>query len=116
MEEAARSGDMKQFYKADVDFHRKIWTLTGNRHLLKALDTTVGPLFAFFIMRHPGKSIEELLESVLWHGRIVDAIASRQDPRRVMEEALGFFRQQQNWAIGPDGDGRQLDADSRTTD
>jgi DNA-binding GntR family transcriptional regulator len=103
MEEAARAVDMKQFYKADVEYHRKIWTLTGNRHLLRALDTTVGPLFAFFIMRHPGKSVEELLESVAWHGRIVDAIASRQDARRVMEEALGFFCQQQNWAIAPDG-------------
>lgn len=102
MEEAARTVDMKQFYKADVAYHRKIWTLTGNRHLLKALDTTVGPLFAFFIMRNPGKSVEELLESVAWHGRIVDAIATRQDARRVMEEALGFFRQQQNWAIAPD--------------
>lgn len=104
MEVAAQAGDRQQFYNADVEFHRRIWTLTGNRHLLKALDTTVGPLFAFFIMRHPGKSASDLLRSVEWHRRIVDAIAEKRGgARKVMEEALGFFRQQQNWAIASDG-------------
>jgi DNA-binding GntR family transcriptional regulator len=99
MEEAARKSDLRQFYRADIEFHQKIWMLSGNRHLCKALDTIVGPLFAFFIMRNPSDSVSELLKSVEWHGRIVDAIENRQDARKAMAEALQFFRNQENWMV-----------------
>lgn len=99
MEEAARRSDLQQFYRADIEFHHKIWALSGNRHLCKALDTIVGPLFAFFIMRNPSDSVSELLKSVEWHGRIVDALADRRESRKAMEEALRFFRNQENWMM-----------------
>ncbi|HYP08096.1 MAG TPA: GntR family transcriptional regulator [Bryobacteraceae bacterium] len=99
MEKAAQSSDLRQFYRADIQFHQKIWTLSGNRHLFKSLDTIVGPLFAFFIMRNPSDSVTELLKSVEWHSHIVDALASRQGARRAMEEALQFFRNQENWMM-----------------
>jgi DNA-binding GntR family transcriptional regulator len=99
MEEAARRSDLRQFYRADIEFHQKIWTLSGNRHLCKALDTIVGPLFAFFILRNPSDSVDELLKSVEWHGKIVDAIADRQNARKAMEDALQFFRNQENWMV-----------------
>ena len=99
MNAAARNNDLKSFYKADLEFHRTVWSLSGNRHLTKALDTTVVPLFAFFIMRNPSDSVEELTKSVSWHKRVVDSIANRQGARQCMEEALRFFSQQENWML-----------------
>ena len=99
MELAATKSDLRQFYRADIEFHQKIWTLSGNRHLCKALDTIVGPLFAFFIMRNPSDSVDELLKSVQWHSKIIDAIETRNGARQAMEEALQFFRNQENWMV-----------------
>jgi DNA-binding GntR family transcriptional regulator len=99
MTDYARKSDLRQFYRADVEFHRKIWTMSGNRHLAKALDTTLGPLFAFFIMRNPCDSVSELLRSVEWHGRIVDALERGEKARKAMEDALEFFNQQENWML-----------------
>jgi DNA-binding GntR family transcriptional regulator len=99
MEEAARRSDLRKFYRAYIEFHHKFWKISGNRHLCKALDTIVGPLFAFFIMRNPSDSVDELLKSVEWHGKIVDAIADRQNARKAMEDALQFFRNQENWMV-----------------
>jgi DNA-binding GntR family transcriptional regulator len=99
MEAAARANHLEAFYRADLEFHRKIWTLSGNRHLTKALDITVVPLFAFFIMRNPGDSLSELVKSVEWHGRIVDAISDRRGARQCMQEALHFFSQQETWML-----------------
>jgi hypothetical protein len=43
--------------------------------------------------------VDELLKSVEWHGKIVDAIADRQNARKAMEDALQFFRNQENWMV-----------------
>jgi len=99
MRTAAADNDLERFYRCDLQFHRTIWSLSGNRHLVKALDLTVVPLFAFFIMKNPSDSVEALLESVEWHSRIVKAIASGHEARRCMEAALRFFNEQENWML-----------------
>ena len=99
MREAARRGDLQNFYRADLEFHRTIWMLSGNRHLAKALDITVVPLFAFFIMKNPSDSVSELLASAEWHGRVVEAIANRDNARACMESALQFFSEQERWML-----------------
>jgi DNA-binding GntR family transcriptional regulator len=99
MREAARQSDLQNFYRADLEFHRTIWALSGNRHLAKALDITVVPLFAFFIMKNPSDSVSQLLESAEWHGRVVEAIANREDARTCMESALRFFNEQERWML-----------------
>jgi DNA-binding GntR family transcriptional regulator len=43
--------DVPRFYRSDLEFHRTLWQLSGNRFLAKALDNTVTPLFAFFTMK-----------------------------------------------------------------
>lgn len=73
--------------------------LSGNRHLAKALDITVVPLFAFFIMKNPSDSVSELLASAEWHGRVVEAIANRDNARACMESALQFFNEQERWML-----------------
>ncbi len=99
MREMALKNELQGFYKADLEFHRTIWELSGNRHLAKALDISVVPLFAFFIMKNPSDSVGQLLESVDWHGRVVDAIANKQDARLCMESALHFFSEQERWML-----------------
>jgi DNA-binding GntR family transcriptional regulator len=95
----ARTNDLESFYRADLEFHRTIWSLSGNRHLAKALDITVVPLFAFFIMKNPSDSVAQLLESAHWHGRVVEAIAKKQNARACMESALQFFNEQECWML-----------------
>jgi GntR family transcriptional regulator of gluconate operon len=95
----ARENDLVSFYRADLEFHRTIWSLAGNRHLAKALDITVMPLFAFFIMKNPSDSVAQLLESADWHGRVVEAIATKDNARACMEAALQFFKEQECWML-----------------
>ena len=99
MHRAAGNNDLENFYRSDLEFHRCIWELSGNRHLVKALDITVVPLFAFFIMKNPSDSVEELRKSADWHGQVVDAIAGVKGAREAMEAALKFFNEQENWML-----------------
>ncbi|MFN0105347.1 MAG: GntR family transcriptional regulator [Bryobacteraceae bacterium] len=99
MREAARRSDLQNFYRADLEFHRTIWMLSGNRHLAKALDITVVPLFAFFIMKNPSDSVSQLLDSADWHGRVVEAITNKDNARACMESALRFFNEQEQWML-----------------
>ena len=99
MRGAAGHSDVQSFYEADLEFHRTIWELSGNRHLAKALDITVVPLFAFFIMKNPSDSVSQLLDSAEWHGRVVEAIARKDNARACMESALQFFEEQERWML-----------------
>ena len=99
MRACALENDLESFYKADLEFHRKIWALAGNRHLAKALDLTVVPLFAFFIMKNPSDSVAQLVDSADWHGRVVEAIANKDNARACMESALQFFNEQECWML-----------------
>jgi DNA-binding GntR family transcriptional regulator len=99
MRSFARANDLQGFYRADLEFHRTIWELSGNRHLAKALDITVVPLFAFFIMKNPSDSVSQLLDSAEWHGRVVEAIANKEKARECMESALRYFNEQESWML-----------------
>jgi DNA-binding GntR family transcriptional regulator len=95
----AGDNDIQSFYRADLEFHRTIWSLAGNRHLAKALDITVVPLFAFFIMKNPSDSVSQLIDSAEWHWRVVEAIANKENARACMESALQFFNEQESWML-----------------
>lgn len=99
MRQLARKNDLENFYRADLDFHRTIWSLAGNRHLAKVLDLTIVPLFAFFIMKNPTDSVSQLIASADWHGRVVEAIAAKDNARACMESALQFFNEQECWML-----------------
>lgn len=99
MRSFARANNLQGFYRADLEFHRTIWELSGNRHLAKALDITVVPLFAFFIMKNPSDSVRQLLDSAEWHGRVVEAIAKKENARECMESALRYFNEQESWML-----------------
>lgn len=96
MRTAAEEENLTAFYRCDLEFHRTIWALSGNRYLSKALDITVVPLFAFFIMKTPPNSIRDLLVSVERHSEILEALKARKDSRKCMEAALSFFAEQEH--------------------
>ncbi|MGC2404467.1 MAG: GntR family transcriptional regulator [Acidobacteriaceae bacterium] len=71
---AALSKSVEDFYRADLELHRTIWKLAGNRFLEKALSQIVIPLFAFTtieILAHPDF---ELALNAQEHEKLVEAI------------------------------------------
>src|SRR5882724_3240510 len=51
MDQAASELDLDQFYLSDLEFHRKLWSLSDNAYLIDMLERVVVPLFAFFVMK-----------------------------------------------------------------
>ena len=74
MKQAAAELDMDQFYESDLDFHRKIWLMSGNSYLVDALERVTVPLFAFFVMK-TRREPESYTESAIMHEKIVDAMS-----------------------------------------
>ena len=68
---------------ADIAFHHYIWERCGNGILLKTLENTTMPLFAFMSVLTRAGLVD--LEDTKPHQRIVDAIASR-DADRIRQE------------------------------
>src|SRR2546422_7369816 len=89
MERAARELDLASFYQNDLDWHRKLWTLSGNAYLSDVLERLVVPLFAFFVMKTK-REREAYIESAAVHGQIVEALAqkSARELRALMKESL----------------------------
>ena len=68
---------------ADIAFHHYIWERCGNAILLKTLENTTTPLFAFMSVLTRAGLVD--LEETKPHQRIVEAITSR-DPERIRHE------------------------------
>jgi DNA-binding GntR family transcriptional regulator len=47
LDEAVRRKDSQAYIKIDVEMHRAIWLQANNPHLLKALNSMIGPMFMF---------------------------------------------------------------------
>lgn len=47
MKEAVDRKDVRSYVQSDVDTHRLIWQQADNRHLLKTLNSMIGPIFMF---------------------------------------------------------------------
>jgi DNA-binding GntR family transcriptional regulator len=95
MKAAAARNDQAAFYRADLDFHRTLWRLSGNPFLVKCLEQLVVPLFAFFIMRHPLDPGDDLNASVGRHFSVIQALEDHSGARLCMEESMQFFWQQE---------------------
>ena len=89
MEKAAADLDLDAFYQNDLEWHRKIWAMSGNAYLEDVLERLVVPLFAFFVMKTSHEK-EAYVESAAMHARIVDALAagSAAEVRDIMKESL----------------------------
>lgn len=89
MEEAAAKLDLDEFYQNDLEWHRKLWALSGNSYLEDVLERLVVPLFAFFVMKTSHEK-EAYVESAEMHARIVEALAqgSAAEVRALMKDSL----------------------------
>src|SRR5229473_1481645 len=76
MAQSAAELDLDQFYQCDLEFHRRLWTLSGNSYLADVLERVVVPLFAFFVMK-TRRERESYIESAAMHGKIVEALTSK---------------------------------------
>ena len=77
MVEAASSGVESEFYRADLNFHRRLWEAAENRSLVESLERLVPKLFAFGIIRHAPPTRQRLLESAEEHGKLLQLIRER---------------------------------------
>jgi DNA-binding GntR family transcriptional regulator len=90
---AAASRSVEDFYRADLELHRTMWRLSGNKFLEKALSQLVIPLFAFAmieIVAHPGL---DLVLNARKHDDLIRAIlsADKAHARQRAEEILKEF-------------------------
>jgi len=74
MDRAARKFDRTTFHRSDLQFHNAIWQLTGNEHLVAALERVVFSLFAFVLVRQEQK---QFLAAVRQHRDILAGLRSR---------------------------------------
>lgn len=73
MKKGAQALDLDQFYQNDLDFHRKLWEMSGNEYLVECLERIVAPLFAFFLMKDR-RERESYLFSAAQHEKIVESL------------------------------------------
>jgi DNA-binding GntR family transcriptional regulator len=76
MEESARTFDLATFHKSDIQFHRTIWDLAGNKYLGIALERIAFGLFAFVLVQRPRESQNEFVAAAQQHREILDALKS----------------------------------------
>lgn len=93
MEKAAAALDLDGFYENDLEWHRKLWAISGNAYLVEVLERLVVPLFAFFVMK-TSREKEAYVESAEMHAKIVQALAegSAAEVRALMKESLGSWK------------------------
>jgi DNA-binding GntR family transcriptional regulator len=89
MEQAASEVDIDQFYQNDLEWHRKLWALSGNDYLADVLERLIVPLFAFFLMKTTREK-QAYVESAATHGAIVQALETKSaaEVHRLMKESL----------------------------
>jgi len=89
MEHSGAELDLDQFYQVDLEFHRKLWDMSGNTYLVGVLERMVVPLFAFFVMK-TRREKESYIRSAAMHGRIVDGLETKSaaELRQLMKDSL----------------------------
>jgi DNA-binding GntR family transcriptional regulator len=93
MEKAAADLDLDEFYQNDLEWHRKLWALSGNSYLEDVLERLVVPLFAFFVMKTSHEK-EAYVESAEMHSKIVEALAhgTEAEVRDLMKQSLSGWK------------------------
>lgn len=76
MESAAKNGVFREFWYADLNFHRALWAASQNECVENSLERIVPKLFAFAIIRHSHEDPMQLKRSYELHRRLLDALAA----------------------------------------
>jgi DNA-binding GntR family transcriptional regulator len=73
MKEAALKKGKRGYFESDLAFHRAVWEIADNRHLIGILEQIVVPLFAFsFLTIDRGRA--ELSEGANAHAKLLEAL------------------------------------------
>lgn len=109
---AAASRSVEDFYRADLDLHRTMWRLTGNKFLEKALSQLVIPLFAFAmieIVAHPGLDLalnarkhDELIRAIISADKDRARHKAEQVLKEFWDEGLSLIAEERKAADGPE--------------
>jgi len=98
---AARGGDMASFFHSDLLFHRSIWRASGNPYAAKALESSMGSLFASGLARserdtRAGRAVAiDRVGEAAKHRRMLEAIKAgdaQLAANELLEIAAGFER------------------------
>lgn len=94
MEAAAESDDVQGYYRADLEFHRTIWKLSGNPYLERALLQVTLPAFAFAVILLQQNKEFSLRANAHEHAAIADAIMAGQKTEavKIIRDSLRHFR------------------------
>ena len=85
MKDAAKRGDVNHYFESDLKFHQKLWELSGNPYLSKALTSVVLPLFSFVLRKHYQDKQIDLVVNAWEHAQLAEAVISG-DAKNVKRE------------------------------
>jgi DNA-binding GntR family transcriptional regulator len=86
-EKGADAGDFYTFARADTEFHRCLWELSGNTYLRKALEVVAVPLLSYVLIESQEHTTLNLKRLVRQHRDWLSVIASSS-----AEEAAEYTR------------------------
>ena len=94
LKNAAKSGQVENFYRADLKVHRTIWKLSNNPFLERALSQLILPLFAFVIFDAVSLPGCDLVGIAQEHEKLADGILARDEAhsRNICRAVLRNFR------------------------
>ncbi|MFB3827896.1 MAG: GntR family transcriptional regulator [Bryobacteraceae bacterium] len=95
MDAARAAEDYFGFSAADLNFHRAVWEMSGNKTLYRTLEYLTIPLFAFLSIQR-SRRFHNISPAVRPHQPIVDALRSRDEAaiKAAFEEhIMGSYRQ-----------------------
>ena len=78
---AAKAFDRDLFHSLDMKFHRRLWELSGNSFLERALERVAFAPFAFFILQRRREETKSFLAAAELHKPIIDGMETG-DPDR----------------------------------
>jgi DNA-binding GntR family transcriptional regulator len=80
LREAIHARDRSRYIRSDLESHCLVWRQAGNRHLLKMLDSMVGPIFMFIANN---AEVYDWNHTLGCHEEMVDSISAGDADRAV---------------------------------
>ena len=104
--EAGSRGSRSDFLKADFEFHRYYWRLSGNPFLADTLERLMAPLFAFVVLASDRPMTAAMARE---HYAFIDALRSMQEPEftNTVRKALSGFTARWIAATSPESDNKR---------
>jgi len=106
--------DYFESFKADLEFHRHVWTMSGNRTLYSVLDQIAAPMFAFLSIVRSSR-LDNLKRVMHSHQEIVQALLSA-DPEVIRNVVQFHFKDSYDFFLDPEHAEAKAMIDATTSD